>query len=270
MRLLYSFLWGSPRCGNGRRARRPIRAEPKGRTGGVYHDPARTAGDGTVVCSGRPAFARPTHPASPQGAHVPASTLLLLDADLPSREVIRGVLAGVGYSVTAVETADEAFRLAGDHQLMIINVVTGKKTAADICREIRQTPALSAVPVLCISQSDDVEDRIRFLEAGADDVMAKPFDARELEARVEALLLRFQRSRDLAPALSLDGAVITRARRSVAVFSPKGGVGTTTIATNIAVAAAAQRPNQVVLVDLALQFGGVATHLNMRPRQTLA
>jgi DNA-binding response OmpR family regulator len=42
------------------------------------------------------------------------------------------------------------------------------------------------VPVLCVSPNDDVEERIRFLEAGADDVMARPFDARELEARVEA------------------------------------------------------------------------------------
>ncbi len=55
-----------------------------------------------------------------------------------------------------------------------------------------------------------------------------------------------------------------RARsRVVAVYSPKGGVGTTTIATNIAIAAAQRRPDRVVLVDLDLQFGGVATHLNL-------
>ena len=56
-----------------------------------------------------------------------------------------------------------------------------------------------------------------------------------------------------------------RARRTVAVYSPKGGVGTTTIATNIAVAAVANRPDRVVLVDLALQFGGVATLLDLDP-----
>jgi pilus assembly protein CpaE len=200
---------------------------------------------------------------------VPASTLLLFDTDPPSREVIRGVLAGVGYSVTSAESAEEAFRLAGDHQLVIIDVVSGPKTAADVCREIRQTPALSAVPVLCISQSDDVEDRIRFLEAGADDVMAKPFDARELEARVEALLLRFQRSRDLSPAL-VDESKGRPARRLVTCFSPKGGVGTTTIAVNVAVSVAERRPDKTLLIDLARQFGQVATHLNLTVRNTLA
>jgi pilus assembly protein CpaE len=200
---------------------------------------------------------------------VPASTLLLFDADPPSREVIRGVLAGVGYSVTSAESVEEAIRLAADHQLVIIDVVTGPKTAADVCREIRQTPALSAVPVLCISQSDDVEDRIRFLEAGADDVMAKPFDARELEARVEALLLRFQRSRDMSPALVHESKG-RPARRLVTCFSPKGGVGTTTIAVNVGVSVAERRPDKTLLIDLARQFGQVATHLNLTVRHTLA
>ena len=129
---------------------------------------------------------------------------------------------------------------------------------------------MSAVPVMCVSATEDVEERIAFLEAGADDVMARPFDAREMEARVEALLLRFQRSKDLAPVISADGLTLARARRTVAVYSPKGGVGTTTVATNIAIAAVAKRPDKVVLVDFALQFGGVATLLNLDPKQTIA
>jgi pilus assembly protein CpaE len=56
----------------------------------------------------------------------------------------------------------------------------------------------------------------------------------------------------------------------VTVFSPKGGVGTTLIATNIAVVAAGKRPDRVVLVDLDLQFGGVAPQLDIQPKQTLA
>jgi pilus assembly protein CpaE len=201
---------------------------------------------------------------------VPASTILLLESDLAAGASIEAILGGTGYTVTQTANHDEALRLAAEHQLVIVDVVEGIRTAIDICAEMRATPSMANVPVMCISASDDVEERIRFLEAGADDVMARPFDARELEARVEALLLRFQRSRHASPVLSGDGVVMGKARRAVAVYSPKGGVGTTTIATNVAMVAAAKRPDQVVLLDLALQFGGVATHLNLRPRQNLA
>ena len=203
---------------------------------------------------------------------VPASTILLLGpTPRPARPSIAAILTGAGYTVTTTSTRTRRFAKAAEQQLVIIDVASGpKRSAVDICREIRATPAMSAIPVMCVSTSEDVEERIHFLEAGADDVMARPFDARELEARVEALLLRFQRSRDLAPIISADGLTLSRARRTVAVYSPKGGVGTTTVATNIAIAAAAHRPDRVVLVDFALQFGGVAVLLNLDPKQTLA
>jgi pilus assembly protein CpaE len=201
---------------------------------------------------------------------VPASTILVIDADASSGETISAILTGVGYTVTTIADPKDAFAKVGAHQLTIIDVVKGPKTAFDVCREIRSTPALSLLPVLCVGQSDDVEERILFLEAGADDVMAKPFDARELEARVEALVLRFQRSRDMSAVVSPDGLTMSHRRRSVAVHSPKGGVGTTTIATNLAMVAAMRRPDRVALVDLHLQFGQVATHLNLNVKQSLA
>jgi len=201
---------------------------------------------------------------------LPASTILLIDADAPSAEAISTALTAVGYTVTTAADPGEAFGKVADHQLAIIDVVSGEKTAFDVCKEIRSTPALAQVPILCVGQSDDVEDRIRFLEAGADDVMAKPFDNRELEARVEALLLRFQRSKDLTAVVSTDGIVVTRQRRTVAVHSPRGGVGTTTIATNVAMVKAREKPDRVVLVDLHLQFGQVATLLNVEAKQSLA
>jgi pilus assembly protein CpaE len=200
---------------------------------------------------------------------VPASTVLLIEADPAFAETISAALTKVGYTVTTFPDPEDAFAKVSDNQLVIVDVVTGDKTAADVCRQIRAAPSLVAIPVLCVSQTDEVEERIRFLEAGADDVMAKPFDARELEARVEALLLRFQRSKDLSAIVSADGVTVSRARRVVAVHSPKGGVGTSTVATNVAMAAAQRKPDRVVILDLDLQFGQVATHLNVQPRQTL-
>ena len=201
---------------------------------------------------------------------MPASRILLLDSDPEAAAAIDAILSVAGYAVTLTADADEAFARAAEHQLIIIDMATGPRPAVDICREIRATPAMAAVPVLCVSADDNVEERIQFLEAGADDVITRPIDARELEARIEALQGRFHRSRDLAPLVASDGPSLGRARRTVAVYSPKGGVGTTTIAVNVAIAAVARRPDRVVLVDMARQFGGVATHLNLDPRHTLA
>ena len=201
---------------------------------------------------------------------MPARTILLLDSDPEAGASIDAILSVAGYTITLTADTNEAFARAAEHELVIIDMTMGPKSAVDICREIRATPAMAAVPVLCVSSSDDVEERIQFLEAGADDVITRPIDARELEARIDALQVRFHRSRDLAPLVAADGLSLGRARRTVAVYSPKGGVGTTTIAVNIAVAAVTSRPDRVVLVDMARQFGGVATHLNLDPKRTLA
>jgi pilus assembly protein CpaE len=206
---------------------------------------------------------------------VPASTILVLESADAGAQSLSPILTTSGYAVTRTTDQDEALAKVAEHQLAIIDLgkppksPKGAKTAFDLCREIRATPSIAPIPILCVASTDDVEERISFLEAGADDVVARPFDDREVDARVEALLLRFQRSRELAPVVSADGLTLARPRRVVAVYSPKGGVGTTTIATNIAVAAAQRKMDRVVLIDFDLQFGGVATHLNLEPKQTL-
>ena len=203
---------------------------------------------------------------------MPASTILVLESAAIGDASLAPILVSAGYTVTQSSDPDEAFAQVAAHQLVAVDVGAGLggKTGFELCHEIRATPSMVSIPILCVAASDDVEERISFLEAGADDVVARPFDAREVEARVEALLLRFQRSKDLAPVVSPDGLTLARPRRSVAVYSPKGGVGTTTIATNVAVAAAQRNSDRVILVDLDLQFGGVATHLNLEPKLTIA
>jgi pilus assembly protein CpaE len=204
---------------------------------------------------------------------LPASTILVLESTKTGDASLAPILTNAGYTVTRTTDPAEAIAKVSEHQLAAVDVGaagTKGKTGFELCRDIRTAPSMAAVPILCVAATDDVEERISFLEAGADDVIARPFDAREVEARVEALLLRFQRSRDLAPVVSPDGLTLARPRRSVAVYSPKGGVGTTTIATNVAVVAAQRKADRVILVDLDLQFGGVATHLNLEPKLTIA
>ncbi|MEK6720590.1 MAG: response regulator [Chloroflexota bacterium] len=197
------------------------------------------------------------------------SSILLVATDPAAAGAMSKLLTGLGHTVTPQADPAAAVASVAEHQLVIIDVASTEPTGVDVCRAIRATPALASVPVLCVSPADDIEERIRFLEAGADDVIPRPFDNRELEARVEALMLRFRRTLDRAGSIIADGS-ISATVRIVAVFSPKGGVGTTTIAANVALASALRRPDRVAIVDLALPFGSVATHLNLPVRQTLA
>lgn len=197
-----------------------------------------------------------------------ADTRILLLGDASSDSLVK-VLGRPGRSLTRVEDPERLAAAGVDHDVIVLDAVPAPRSLADMCREVRAVPALSEVPVLTISSTDEVEERIRLLEAGADDVMIRPIDDRELDARVEALDLRHRRAKELHPS-TLVSTTRRPGRRMIAVYSPKGGVGTTTVSVNLALAIAARTPDQIALVDLTPMSGHVATNLDLRPKLTIA
>lgn len=183
-------------------------------------------------------------------------------------ESLSKVLGRPGRVLTRIENADELAAHVANNDIVVIDVVPPPRTLVEMCREVRAIPDVNDVPVLAITSTDDVEERIRLLEAGADDVMIRPVDERELDARVEALDLRHRRARELRPS-TLVAATKRPGRRLITVYSPKGGVGTTSVAVNIALAIAARDPDGVAIVDLTSMGGHVATHLDLRPKLTI-
>jgi pilus assembly protein CpaE len=184
-------------------------------------------------------------------------------------ESLNKVLGKAGRAVTRIDDPAKLATAAADHDIVVLDVVPPPRTVTDICRELRGNTELAEVPILAITSTDDVEERIKLLEAGADDVMIRPIDERELDARVEALDLRHRRSKELRPS-TLVAATRRPGRRLVVVYSPKGGVGTTTVAVNLALAIGARMPDAAAVVDLTPMGGHVATHLDIRPKLTIA
>ncbi len=200
---------------------------------------------------------------------MPASSSLLLEADSAEADRIGQSLRAAGHTVdVATDALDLVARSAG-HGALLIDLPGDGTAAADLMRALRANPKAAALPVLCFAQTPDVDERVRLLEAGADDVIARPYDGRELAARVDALTLRFHLSGGSIPA-PLEPAIETRRHQVIAVFGAKGGVGATTIAVNVAIDLAERRPGQVALIDLALPLGQVPTHLDLRPRHQFA
>ena len=184
-------------------------------------------------------------------------------------ETLEKVLGKQGRVMTRIEDPGKLAAAAADHDVVVLDSVPLPRTVTDVTRELRADANLVEVPILAITATDDVEERIRLLEAGADDVMIRPIDERELDARVEALDLRHRRSKELRPSTFV-AATRRPGRRLIVVYSPKGGVGTTTIAVNLALAIGARMPDASAVVDMTPMGGHVATHLDIRPKLTIA
>jgi pilus assembly protein CpaE len=194
-------------------------------------------------------------------------SILLLTIDRAAADSLTTALSKPGHGVTTVSDPVDLFATAAGYSLVIVDRVATPYTIPAVIEELRRDEATGRLPVLAIAQADDLEERIGLLEAGADDIITKPFDPVELEARVEAVSLRFQRSMSAAPVVATTVIGDPDARRVITIFSPKGGVGTTTIATNLALLAAERHPQATLLVDLDLSFGQVASHFNLQPKQ---
>lgn len=118
-----------------------------------------------------------------------APHVLVVDDDRRIRALLSRFLVGEGYRVTTAETAREArAKLEGlNFDLLILDVMMPGENGFDFAQAIR---ADSTVPILMLTARDEKESRIRGLEIGADDYLAKPFEPRELSLRVASILRR--------------------------------------------------------------------------------
>ena len=193
-------------------------------------------------------------------------SILILASERLAAQSLAEPLTGAGHGVTVVTRPEELASAAPGYGLVIIDRVSPPASVGEIVALLKGASGRADLPVLGICQADTLDDRIKLLEAGVDDVLSRPFQPEELVARVEASALRMNR----APGDSGRRVIgDPQGRRMIAVFSPKGGAGTTTIATNLALLAAERLPNQVLLLDLDLSSGQVASHLNLQPKQTI-
>jgi len=173
----------------------------------------------------------------------------------------------VGAAASGSEALSLASQLTPDVVLMDINMPDMDGIAA--------TEALAArVPtaaVVMMSVQGEADYLRRSMLAGAREFLVKPFSSDELTASIRQVHTREREKLSriaVAPSAGgpAEGAADGEPGQVVAVFSPKGGVGRTTLAVNLAVAAATELGRKVVLVDGSFQFGDVGVLLNLNPK----
>ena len=139
--------------------------------------------------------------------------VLLVDDDVELCSSLKKLLAMESFGVKAVHDAESGIRqaLEGDFQLIILDVMLPGGDGRSVLRRIR---LISEVPIIMLTARGDEADRIAGLEGGADDYLPKPFNPRELVARMRAVLKR-KGNPDLPEVFKVGDLAIDRKQRKV-------------------------------------------------------
>jgi pilus assembly protein CpaE len=189
------------------------------------------------------------------------TSVVLIDRDRVARASMKGYLTSLGTKV-----AGEADNLAaglglvnGLHpEILILELPLPADAALETVHALKIEH--SGMGVIVTAQDASPQLILRCMRSGAQEFLTRPVDNRELGEAV----------RRLSGISRRNSAGRRKAGRTITVFSSKGGVGVTTVATNLAVSCAKNLKKNTVLVDLNLQMGDVGLMLDMRPEYTMA
>jgi pilus assembly protein CpaE len=179
--------------------------------------------------------------------------ILIVDDDIDSLKLIGLMLQRQGYEIVAANGGTQALTRANADKpdLIILDVMMPDMDGYEICRRLRTNPATQAIPIIMFTAKTLIDDKVAGFEAGADDYLTKPTHPAELASRVKAILARSAAQRGAGA----DHGLL------IGFIGAKGGVGTTTLATNVA--AALQQKEPTILADIRPGQGSMGLALNM-------
>jgi two-component system response regulator ResD len=143
--------------------------------------------------------------------------ILIVDDEDHIRELVALYLTREGFAVEHAATGPQALEVFArlGPSFVVLDIMLPGLSGTEVCREIRKT---SMVPILMLTARDDIVDKVVGFELGADDYLTKPFEPKELVARVKALLRRAQSSGESASGAMVFGSLrIDPDRREVLI-----------------------------------------------------
>ena len=183
--------------------------------------------------------------------------IAVIDDEAPNRAYLQTLLGTAGFEVQAAAGGNEGVALVEKERpdLVLVDLMMPEVDGFMVCERIRKGPAGADIQIVVLSVLDELDGKVRALELGADDYLVKPVESRELVTRLKVMLERGARLRQR-------GAQ-ARGRLTV-VAGAKGGIGTSTVAMNLAAMyAGGKGGDAVVLADLAVPVGTLGSMLNI-------
>jgi CheY-like chemotaxis protein/MinD-like ATPase involved in chromosome partitioning or flagellar assembly len=188
--------------------------------------------------------------------------ILIADDDVETLRLIGLMLQRQGFEIAAASNGVQALDMSrnGSPDLIILDVMMPDMDGYQVTRQIRQDASTAEIPILMFTAKSQVEDKVTGYEAGVDEYITKPIHPAELVARVKALLSR-AKSRPASP----------NAERGymIAVVAPKGGLGASTLALNLAISYAQRVKSEVIAAELRPGHGCWAQDLGYNTKEGL-
>ncbi len=134
--------------------------------------------------------------------------IVVAEDDDAIAHMVTMALGDAGYLCIRARDGAEALQITRMHQpdLLVLDVMMPRLDGRQVATKLKEDVLLSKIPILMLTAQGDVDSRVKGLDAGADDYMGKPFDLRELAARIRALIRSNQRERDRNATTDLPGS----------------------------------------------------------------
>ncbi|HZD11209.1 MAG TPA: response regulator [Candidatus Binatia bacterium] len=188
--------------------------------------------------------------------------ILAIDDDENTCALVEAALGKRGYDVRTAMSGIAGLKKLQEFEpnALIIDKMMPGMDGYELVQRIRKDPKWSHIPILILTAEADLEGKVHAFDVGADDYLNKPFAPEELTARIAALIRRSNVSNGSGPGYKGGG----KTPRIIAVHSLRGGIGSTTLAVNLAVALRDLWRAPTLLVDLVLLSGHVNLFLDRR------
>jgi pilus assembly protein CpaE len=186
--------------------------------------------------------------------------ILIIDDDLDTLRLVGLMLQRQGYQISAATNGqqglDKAFEETPD--LILLDVMMPGMDGYEVTRRLRQNPSTMETPILMFTAKTQLDDKVIGFEVGANDYLTKPTHPSELQTRVKALLSRADIKKEAVGAMKSDNQGFV-----IGVLGARGGLGTTTLAVNLAASLHARTKSEVIVAEMQPGQGALALDLGI-------